>query len=57
MALRWTISAKLEAAKGFRCLKAHHQLPILKNPSAAHRAMNTGDAALEEHGAGAYILT
>ena len=30
MALRWTGAAMLEAAKGFRRLKAHRQLPILK---------------------------
>ena len=29
MALRWTGAAMLEAAKGFRRLKAHRQLPIL----------------------------
>ena len=30
MALRWTAAGMLEAAKGFRRLKAHKQLPILK---------------------------
>ena len=30
MALRWTGAAMLEAAKGFRRLKAHKQLPILR---------------------------
>ena len=32
MALRWTGAAMLEAAKGFRRLKAHKQLPILRAP-------------------------
>ena len=36
MALRWTAAAMQEAAKGFRRLKAHKQLPALR-------------AALEEH--------
>ncbi len=30
MALRWTAAGMMEAAKGFRRLKAHKQLPILK---------------------------
>ena len=30
MALRWTGTAMLEAEKGFRRLKAHKQLPILR---------------------------
>ena len=30
MALRWTGAAMLEAAKGFRRLKAHRQLPVLR---------------------------
>ncbi len=36
MALRWTAAAMLEAAKGFRRLKAHNQLPILKAAWRAH---------------------
>ena len=35
MALRWTGAAMLEAAKGFRRLKAHKQLPILRAALAA----------------------
>ena len=31
MGLRWTAAGMLEAAKGFRRLKAHKQLPILKD--------------------------
>ena len=38
MALRWTAAAMLEAAKGFRRLKAHKQLPILRAALAAHQA-------------------
>ena len=30
MALRWTAADMLEAAKGFRRLKAHKQLPVLR---------------------------
>jgi transposase-like protein len=30
MALRWTASGMLEAAKGFRRLKVHKQLPVLE---------------------------
>jgi hypothetical protein len=38
MALRWTAAAMVEAAKGFRRLKAHKQLPLLRAALAAHRA-------------------
>jgi transposase-like protein len=38
MALRWTGAAMLEAAKGFRRLKAHKQLPVLRAALAAHQA-------------------
>ena len=37
MALRWTAAGMLEAAKGFRRLKAHKQLPILKAALLKHR--------------------
>jgi transposase-like protein len=37
MALRWTGAAMLEASKGFRRLKAHKQLPVLKAALEAHR--------------------
>jgi hypothetical protein len=30
MALRWTAAGMLEAAKGFRCPKAHKKLHVLK---------------------------
>ncbi len=38
MVLRWTGAAMLEATKGFRRLKAHKQLPILRTALAAHQA-------------------
>jgi hypothetical protein len=38
MPLRWTAAAILEAAKGFRRLKAHRQVTILKAALAAHGA-------------------
>jgi len=38
MALRWTAAGMMEATKGFRRLKAHKQLPILKAALAAHHA-------------------
>jgi hypothetical protein len=34
MALRWTGAAMQEAAKGFKRLKAHKQLPLLKQALA-----------------------
>ena len=37
MALRWTATAMLEAVKGFRRLKAHKQLPILKAALLRHQ--------------------
>ena len=36
MALRWTAAGVIEAAKGFRRLKAYKQLPILRAALAAH---------------------
>jgi putative transposase len=38
MALRWTAAAMLEAAKGFRRLKAHKHLPVLRAALAAHQS-------------------
>jgi putative transposase len=38
MALRWTAAGMLEAAKGFRRLKAYKQLPTLKAVLDKHRA-------------------
>ncbi len=36
MALRWTAAGMIEAAKGFRRLKAYKQLPILRAALAAY---------------------
>ena len=42
MALRWTSAAMCEAAKGFRKLKAHKQLPVLRVALAALQAKHGG---------------
>ena len=47
MALRWTAAGMLEAAKGFRRLKAHKQLPILRAALARH-AKHTTKEKLED---------
>jgi hypothetical protein len=47
MALRWTAAGMMEAIKGFRRLKAHKQLPILKAALAAHQAKYTTKQKLE----------
>src|SRR5262249_49694004 len=38
MALRWTAAGMMEAAKGFRRLKAYKHLPVLKAALAAHQS-------------------
>ena len=38
----------LEAAKGFRRLKARKQLPILRAALAAHQAKNATNTTLEQ---------
>ena len=48
MVLRWTGAAMLEAAKGFRRLKARKQLPILRAALAAHQAKNVTNPTLEQ---------
>jgi transposase-like protein len=48
MVLRWTAAGMIEAAKGFRRLKAHKQLPILKAALAAHQAKNATKPKLEK---------
>ena len=48
MALRWTGAAMLEAAKGFRRLKARRQLPILKAALAASATKHAVTSALEQ---------
>jgi putative transposase len=47
MALRWTSAAMLEAAKGFRRLKAHKQLSVLRAALAAHQIKHAADSAIE----------
>jgi len=49
MALRWTGAAMLEAAKGFRRLKAHRQLPVLRSALAKLQAEHSGKPALEQN--------
>jgi len=49
MALRWTAASMMEAVKGFRRLKAHKHLPILKAALAAHHAKHTTRQKLEDN--------
>jgi putative transposase len=49
MALRWTAAGMLEAAKGFRRLKAHKHLPALRAALTAHQAKHTNRNKLEEN--------
>ena len=46
MALRWTAAAMQEAAKGFRRLKAHKQLPALRAALEAHQNKNSTHGVL-----------
>ena len=46
MALRWTGAAMQEAAKGFRRLKAHKQLPVLRAALIAIRQQNEADRGI-----------
>ena len=46
---RWTAAGMMEATKGFRRLKAHKQLPILKAALAALQAKQTTKQDLEEN--------
>jgi putative transposase len=48
MALRWTAAGMMEAAKGFRRLKAHKQLPILRAALIAHQAQHATRNNVEE---------
>ena len=41
MAMRWTAAAMQEAAKGFRRLKAHKQLPVLRAALEAYQNKNS----------------
>lgn len=46
MALRWTGAAMQEAAKGFRRLKAHKQLPVLQAALVELQGQNASDTGL-----------
>ena len=46
MALRWTAAAMQEAAKGFRRLKAHKQLPALRAALEAHQSKRSTNGVL-----------
>ena len=48
MALRWTAAGMMEAAKGFRRLKAHKHLPALRAALAAHQAKHATKKKLEK---------
>ncbi len=47
MALRWTSAAVLEAAKGFRRLKASRQLSALRTALTAHQTKHAANSAVE----------
>jgi putative transposase len=47
MALRWTGAAMIEAANGFRRLKAHKHLPSLRVALLAHQAELAAGAGLD----------
>jgi putative transposase len=49
MAMRWTAAAVQEAAKGFRRLKAHKQLPTLRTALEAHRNKNSPHGVIAHH--------
>ena len=48
MALRWTAAGMIEAAKGFRKLKAHKQLPALRTALASHKLSLLSNADLAQ---------
>ena len=48
MALRWTGAAMMEAAKGFRRLKACKHLPALRAALAAHQIKHTMNSNIED---------
>lgn len=49
MALRWTSAGMMEAAKGFRRLKACKQLPTLRAALADHQMKHTMNGNLDQH--------
>jgi putative transposase len=46
MAMRWTAAAMQEASKGFRRLKAHKQLPVLRKALSQRQAKLTSNNRL-----------
>lgn len=46
MALHWTGAAMREAAEGFRRLKAHKQIPALRQALAALQGQNASNTGL-----------
>lgn len=53
MARRWTAAAMIEAAKGFRRLKAYKQLPALRAALLAHQARTENNTELDRMAAAA----
>ncbi len=49
MALRWTAAGMLEAAKGFRRLKAYKHLPALRTALTTHQVKHATKNRLEEN--------
>ena len=49
MARRWTAAGMLEAAKGFRRLKAYKALPVLRAALAAHQIKHVSANKLEDN--------
>ena len=49
MALRWTGAPMQKAAKVFRRLKAHRQLPIPREALAGHQAKHAAKTGLDRH--------
>ena len=47
MGLRWTAAGMLEAKKGFRRLKAHKHLPVLKAALQNHRNCQTATPGVD----------
>ena len=47
MALRWTAAGMMEAAKGFRRLKAYRLLPILRAALVAHATEHVATKKIE----------
>jgi len=54
MAMRWTGAAMMEAAKGFRWLKACKQLSALRAALTAHQLMHTMNSDIEDQALAAW---